>query len=179
MRFSPLAILALLAVETDAFVPNSILNRAPSRLPMADFNEEANRRARADKARDQLEREISDAEEARAKVLRDIDAAEQRRRRLEREAAQAQRDANDRRRRLNSLDSGASFTAKSAVPAAAGTLGAIALGRTVLQTREQKQIEQEIARQERKLRASQDGGLLGVSYPVVAVRFLGFLGIKI
>jgi hypothetical protein len=197
MRIHPLALVALLASEASAFVPNGFL--APSRrtkLSIGEYNLETGLEppatavvkkvvndvsrnepsSRVEKIREQLRQEIADAEAAREQVLREIEEAEARRQRLEQEAQNSLADADVRRKRLDTFETqqAAAAAAAAAVnplsgvaaPIAAGTLGAIAFGRSALESRqkkieEQKRIEEEKARQAATPKS--DGSFLGVS----------------
>jgi hypothetical protein len=192
MRIHPLVLVAFLASKSSAFVPNGFL--APSRrtkLFIAEYNldtglepsvpaavkkavNDVSRKQpsnRVEKIREQLRQEIADAEAAREQVLREIEEAEARRQRLEQEAQNSLADADVRRKRLDTFETQQAAAAATplsgvAAPIAAGTLGAIAFGRSALESRqkkieEQKRIEEEKARQAATPKS--DGNFLGVS----------------
>lgn len=157
MRIPSVALVALLATETNAFVPYGLPKPRATKISMADgydlgTNGASSTQAQVDDIRSKLQKELADATSARENLLREIQEAELQRKQLEAEAAASLAEAQA----IKGASKGAATTGAATTgavagglsgaiaPVAVGTvgLGALAYGRSLLEQR-QKKIEEE------------------------------------
>ena len=175
MKFHSIALWMLISSPSSvgAFLPNFSRVKGGSKpsLYMADVNPadvptargglQGTRSSARAKIREQLQREIEEAEAERAKVLKEIEEAESRRLSLEQEAASVLSQVESRRKRLETIDTqpsgfpGLEALPEAAAPVGLGGLGALILGRAALSQREKVLEEKRRQEEEERIKAQQ------------------------